>query len=303
MSNDLTPAAPPAPGERLTTTINVRKWLIKMIVFAVAFTVLGIWGYIDATIVYPARGREHVEYMRYAYLKKLSETGQLLADRVDDPAAIYADLAAKGEASLSDLERLRLEWLRSLSRLHNLAALTEENRAELRNRQQPGAAPRDTKTLFADPAQTLAALQTKLATRSQPTPLSAYDIPIQWIFVVGGFGVGIYVVILIVAVSRRKFHYVPAEHRLILPDGREIVPADVKEVDKRKWHKYYSSFILNDGSVVELDLLRHVPLEEWFLEMEKLTPNYVPPPPEPNEDDGEPTPEQPAPAEAGEARA
>ncbi|HVZ94662.1 MAG TPA: hypothetical protein VG797_09145 [Phycisphaerales bacterium] len=267
-------------AERLTTTINVKKWLIKMSLFMVACFVLGVWGLYDAKVAYPARGREHEEATRLVYLKKLSETGLIFSDHVDDPARALAELERKPASELTEVERARMHWLTSLSRIENLSEITRRNQAA-------GSPPtKDTPTLFVDPAKSMQDLDAKLASRTQqPVPLNAYDIPVQWVFVVLGFGLGVYLVWLILATSRKKFHYVPSEHRLIMPDGREIVPSDVKEVDKRKWHKYYSSFILNDGTVVEFDLLRHVPLEEWFLEMEKLTPNYVPPPPE--EEEGE----------------
>lgn len=281
MSNTDSPSTPAstgaAPGARLSTTINVRKWLVKMLIFGTALLVLGVWGYLDATIIYPKRGRESAEHAKLAYLRTLAKDGQLLSDRVEDPAAEFKRLSDVPEIAMSDIDRARLTWLTALSRIHSLSALTAENKAA-------GSTPTDTTTLFKDPNGALAALEQQLSTKKQPSPLSAFDIPVQWLFVAIGFGGAAYVAFLIFRVARTKFHYVPSEHRLILPDGREIVPSDVKEVDKRKWHKFYSSFILNDGSVVELDLLRFVPLEEWFLEMEKRTPGYVPPPPEPVEE-------------------
>ena len=71
-----------------------------------------------------------------------------------------------------------------------------------------------------------------------------------------------------------------------LPDGRTITPDMIESVDRSKWDKFYVFLRLNDGSPdVRLDLLRHEPLEEWFLEMERLSPGYVPPEEDEDEDE------------------
>lgn len=266
-------------SERLTTRINVRKWLIKMIIIAVACFAFSIWALLDAVWIYPERGRGHAEFALLAYLKQLDSSGTLLSDRVDDPATALRELSTR-ESVLGPIEKTRLEWLRAVSRIQSIDRFTAETQAEFQKRREPGHVPRDAGAAFADPSATLKKLDAELASRKPPVPLSGFDIPSQWAILAVAGGCGLYMTWIVLAASRRKFHYVPSEHRLILPDGREIVPTDIKEVDKRKWHKFFSSFILNDGTVVELDLLRYIPLEEWFLEIEKRTPNYVPPPPD-----------------------
>ena len=95
--------------------------------------------------------------------------------------------------------------------------------------------------------------------------------PVQWLFVVVGFGLGGYLVFLMVKckaqASRTKFE--SETQRLTVPSGASFTPADLEDVDKRLWHKYYVTMQLKDGSEHKLDLLRYVPLEEWVLGMER----------------------------------
>ncbi len=60
-----------------------------------------------------------------------------------------------------------------------------------------------------------------------------------------------------------------------LPGGHSLTPADLTDVDKRKWDKFFVSLVVKPGHAtlggkeVALDLLRYEPLEDWVLEMEK----------------------------------
>ena len=112
-------------------------------------------------------------------------------------------------------------------------------------------------------------LDKKWSKTDQTQPLAGYDLPVQWLFVVIGFGGGLYLLGLILRSAGTKFHWDADSKRLTLPGGRAIVPADLKDVDKRRWHKFYVTLLLNDGSSHALDLYRFDPLERWVLEMEK----------------------------------
>ena len=146
-------------------------------------------------------------------------------------------------------------------------------------------------TEIADPSARLTELQAEWATRKPPKPLSAFDIPSQWLIAVAGLGLSAWIVVLFAAVARKKFRYEPAAMRLTLPGGKSFTPADIAELDKRQWHKFFVTVRLKDGRSHKLDLLRYTPLEAWVLEMEKHTDGYEPPREEPVE----------APAEAGAA--
>ncbi|MBL8745983.1 MAG: hypothetical protein JNK58_06455, partial [Phycisphaerae bacterium] len=143
-----------------------------------------------------------------------------------------------------------------------------------------------TDTMFSDPQSTLDALVQRLSTQNAPKPLAAYDIPLQYVFMIVGFGGAIWLAFFLKRCKGVTYSFDPAEHRLFLPDGKSFVPADIAEVDKRDWHKYFVYLTLNDGSKeMKFDLLRYAPLESWILEMEKLHPNYEPPPEEEADDE------------------
>ena len=76
------------------TTIN-RKWLMKMGVAAVVALVLFVWGYIDATSVYPEQGIKDASYKQKEYLRmaKLSP-GRLAATSIAEPQARFEKLKA-----------------------------------------------------------------------------------------------------------------------------------------------------------------------------------------------------------------
>ncbi|MBC7771317.1 MAG: hypothetical protein H7210_02365 [Pyrinomonadaceae bacterium] len=107
------------------------------------------------------------------------------------------------------------------------------------------------------------------STKKTPSALEFYDLPSQWVFVVIGFGGGLYVLFLLVRASLHKYQFAPQENRLVLPGGVSILPTDLKDLDKRRWHKFFVTLNLKNGKSYPLDLLRYVPLEEWILKMEK----------------------------------
>lgn len=269
----------PQPERTLTTTIN-RGWRLKMSIITVFLVGLGVWGLVDALIVYPARGARHAEYMRLQYLVAANAAGELLRAGVDNPREELARLTAERSDIVRDLRQTtegstlhhrhalrmaRLEWLTSLSRI---GRVSPEH------------------TQIASPRQDMEGLANEWATKNAPKPLASYDIPSQWIFVAVGFGGAGWLISLMTRVSRVRFRYEPASLRLTLPDGRSITPEQIAEVDKRKWHKFFVTLRLKEGGPdVQLDLLRYKPLEDWVLEMEKQTDGYEEP--EAEEDESE----------------
>lgn len=254
-------------GQVQETRLNPR-WLLKMGIFFVFLFGLGIWGWYDATIKYPERGREHAEFMLKNYLETAREEGQLLRASVPDPAAEYRRLLDQDNA-LGPVESQRLNWLKSLSRVYSLDQLSRRNE-ELGS--QEGSL-----TIFADPAARLAQLQQEWQNKPVPSGLNDYDIPVQYLIMFTGFALSIWVVFVFFTAATKKYRFEPDSHTILLPGGKRIEPASVTEVDKRKWHKFYVTIRLEDGSAHTLDLYRYTPLEDWVLEMEKHTPGYVPP--------------------------
>lgn len=256
----------------LTTTLN-RRWLVKMSIFLIALTGLGVWGLIDALVVYPNRGRASAEYLQFRYLEQSERSGQLFRTTVEDPAAELKRLRAAGE-QVNDVERARRQWLHALSMTTSLSRITEQNKAETA---RPIGQRGDTPTMFSDPRARLDTLTQKWSTQTAPKPLSGLDIPSQWVFVAVGFGGAAYLAFFLLRCCRVKFRYAPAERRLTIPSGKSFTPADMREIDKRLWHKFFLFVTLNDGSPeIKLDLLRYSPLETWILEMWEHSPNYIP---------------------------
>lgn len=261
----------------LTTTLQ-RKWLIKMSVFTLAMAILGLWGLYDAKVKYPASGMDDAEYKLKVYLATADKEGRLNVASIPDPTA---ELARLEEGLTSETEKARIQYLTALELIASLD--------EIKQRNQGGA--KDSETVFSDPAAKLKELSDKWQSRQVPTTLSKYDIPVQWLFAISGIGVTVYMLLFLIRCAGVKYRYNPVEKRLTTPKGISFTPSDIAEVDRRLWHKFYVELKLNDGQLVKLDLLRFSPLEEWFLEMEKLAPGYVPPAPE--------TPAEPASAAPG----
>ncbi|TVQ63657.1 MAG: hypothetical protein EA379_03420 [Phycisphaerales bacterium] len=278
-----------------TTTSLSRRWLIKTLIYFVALSGLGVWGLYDGLHAYPKRGAESASHLEYQYLEQAREAGRLLRASVPDPEARLAELRPnrtdierrRAEASQQNRQQAaadhatdlaQLEWLIALARI---GALKPEN------------------TVIADPTDRFEALRAEWAAKTAPKPLSSYDIPSQWVIAAFGLGFGAWIAFVLVKAGSKRYRWEPGAMRLTLPSGRSIVPADIKELDKRKWDKWFVTLMLNDGEAVKLDLLRYDPLEAWVLEMEKHTEGYEPPaPPEPKAEEAPASePDAAAPAE------
>ena len=252
------------------TTIS-RNWLAKMVVFIAAFFGLGVWGLIDALVVYPGKGATFAEYMEFQYLQASDTSGELLRASVDDPAAELGALEPMKEQIAEELASLPAESMarrRKQTEQYKLAWLSALDMIG-RNTAEHTAIP--------DPAARLDELRTEWATAKQPKPLSALDIPTQWLFVVIGVVGGGWMLMTVMKVSKTSYTFDEESRTLTMPGGRSFTPAEIDEVDKRKWDKFFATIKLSDGSLHKMDLLRYQPLEEWVLEMEKHSPNYEPP--------------------------
>jgi hypothetical protein len=251
-----------------------RTWRLKMILFWVALVGFGTWGLLDATWIYPRRGWDHAEYLRFEYLRLAQEAGAIAkpgALSVADPSAELRRLGARrddllsavaggaGGAGRDEGDELpkkvlgaRLAWLESLARVS-----------------WPGSIAPD-KTRVDDPAAELAALQAKLANAVPPTGLAGWDLPLQWVFTFVGYGGAIWMAAIVIPAMRRRYQWDPRTLTLTCPDGQTIVPSQIAELDKRKWDKLYITLVFNDGRPArQFDLQVYVPLEDWILDMER----------------------------------
>lgn len=256
-----TPPSPVGPSAlQMTQTAANRPWLLKMIAFLVLLVGFGLWGLYDATSLYPTRGARHASFAKYQYLQLAKDKGRLDGRiGVDDPRAELERLRrARAEGTLDSLEEAKLDWLTALVRVSRL------------NPEQ---------TRIADATKTFDELEKEWTTggkaRAAPKPLAAYDIPVQWLFTVLGLGGGAYLLVHILRVSKRRYQWDPAAQRLTLPDGSNLLPADIEDFDKRKWDKFLIFLKVrpghqpHGGRELKLDLYHHYPLEDWVLAMER----------------------------------
>lgn len=238
-----------------------RAWLIKTVIMLVALWAFGFWALYDAMSLYPARGAKYAEFAEYQYLVQSNEAARLSGARVTNPTEAWATLDQKrrdaGEGALSDIEATRLDWLGAL-RL--IGRLNEQSVAALNE----------------DPNARLVALRDKWATADRPKRLQSYDIPSQWLILVVCWAIGLWILIVFIRVITTKYRWDADAKRLHLPGGATLTPADLAEVDKRKWDKFLVFLKINEGHEklgrreIKLDLYRHTPLEAWVLEMERI---------------------------------
>lgn len=237
------------------------KWLWKMVIIAVFLLGFGAWGLYDATKAYPERGVNYAEYREWDYLRIIKQDAAWDRASVKDPKAELArlDERLRNKSNVSASEIARHQWLEALQIVGHLDPAHTE---------------------IAEPIKRFDELNarwttTQGTTKSSPKKLASWDIPVQWLITVLGFGLGLYLVGLIFTVKRTRYTWDPATQTLTLPDGAALTPADIAEFDKRKWHKYLIFLKIKPGvpkvggQELRLDLLRFARLEEWVLAMEK----------------------------------
>ncbi len=259
---------PPAPTQR--TRISP-KWIVKMSIFMLALLVFGAWGLYDAAVVYRRRGMQAAEVAEYRFLDALKDKNK---GRLTNETASLADPAgemrrlhdADRQGNITPVDRAELDWLQQLK---YVGELRPENTRLPRQDYFAGGVSKG--------AEVPDAMNRWQALKGAPSasPLSAFDIPVQWLICVVGLGWGLYLAGLMLSVRGRTYRWTPDELRLHLPGGDSFVPADIDEIDKRKWHKFFVSMKIRAthaklaGKSIELDLLRYVPLEDWVLQMER----------------------------------
>ena len=241
-----------------TTRLN-KPWLLKLLIFAIVLLFFGCYGLYDALVAYPNRGLRYASYMQYQYLDFAKKENRLdHRAGIADPVEELARLRKIDRPKLTDLEATRMDWLKALEIVGQLKP--ERTKID------------DAPALF---EQLKKDWTTSDGARSAPKPLAAYDIPVQWLYVVLGFGGGLWLLGLLANVSRTKYQWDADSQTLTLPDGNALTPADIEDFDKRKWDKYLVFLKVKPahatlgGQEIKLDLYRHAPLEEWVLTMER----------------------------------
>lgn len=238
----------------MVKTKLARRWLLKMTVITLAFLIFGGWAMWDLFYAYPERGRDYASAKQLEYLRA-SDTARTLFDAsIDEPSVSLGVL--RGRDSLTEVERAELGWLEALA-VPGLGMLKAEH------------------TQMESPRETLMELEEHFASAPRPKALTSYDLPVQGLIMVVCWGVAAYLIVLWIRVVSKRYTWVASEQRLGLPGGVTLVPTDLADLDKRKWHKFLVTLDIKaehpklGGKHVPLDLYRYLPLEEWVLEMEQ----------------------------------
>jgi hypothetical protein len=251
------------------------KWLRKILIFGLVALGFGCWALYDVLITNPRRGAGDVEYKLLVYLQSASAASRLTDSdtTVADPKAEFAQLSAeieshrKGalgtgpEARQAKFLAARHDWLEA----HKHAwTLKPEN------------------TAITGVAEKLKDLDTRWKSLEAPKPLGKWDIPLEYVWLIAGFGLAGYMALLIVQVSRKSYTYDRQKKALTIPGGRVITLLDCADFDRRRWHKLFISIVLTDGTSMEFDLYRFKWLEEFIVDMEySKFPDRKPAEPEP----------------------
>ncbi|MFA6045355.1 MAG: hypothetical protein WC718_10255 [Phycisphaerales bacterium] len=270
-----TPETPPTePTQGVLRSKVSQKWSLRMILIGVVLVGFGVAGLLDAIYFYPKRGAQASEWYEYQYLDQYQQAHNGTIDGRAGVADIGAvrDVLKKQEAQAETtaVDRALTQWLDSLKLIGQTEAATATAipRTDFRGDQVT-----DAKSRLVELAKRWTSAS---GAAKSPNPLSTFDIPVQWVITAAGFGIGIYLFMLVTRVRSRVFTFDTAAQRLTLPNGKSFVPGDIEDVDKRRWHKLYVDIKIKPGHAgdlggknVDLDLLRYEPVEAWVLEMEK----------------------------------
>lgn len=276
------------------TTLS-RSWLLKIGAFLLLLLGFGVWGTVDAYLLYPKRGLGDASYQFRNFLAAADAAGKLTEANltIADPKAALRELedrqdelrsAAKGEtlaARDAAMNLAKLEYLSSLSRTWRLnpdpKPLGETSKPEASKLVYEPATGKGFRIVQGGARTELSprALAERLdefwKANKPPTPLSGFDMAFQYVFMAVGFGGGLWLILTVLkaASNAKQISWDAGAMKLSLPGGKSVTPSDIADIDKREWHKYFCTLVTKGGSSHRLDLLRYEPLESWVLELER----------------------------------
>ena len=270
------------------------RWIFKLGVIALIVFAVGVWGYVDATVVYPNRGNKFADWAKWQYLDQAKKAdredfGIFLRDvSVTNPGEELARLSEDEQNSRNSqdannpsssrtlrasMQLARKQWLEGLKVIGDL---DPEN------------------TQIESPQRTLDDLNQKWSAAAAPKPLSGLDLLTQWLIMGVCWTVALFMLVHMIRVRGRRYAWDPESMAMTLPSGAKITPDDLDEVDKRKWDKFIVFLRIKGahadlgGQEVSVDTYQHLRVEDWILAMEaKAFPSQE----EANaSDEGEPSP-------------
>jgi hypothetical protein len=264
---------PPDPVTSVTVTSLNRKWTIKMVLICLVVFLFGVWAIYDALVAYPKRGYNAAEFIEYQYLEQFERDRGVISNSagIADPQSKLQELNQRQSTvgQLDVVDDLLKRWLENLSLVSKLVPeATAIPRTDFRGTPVESANQR---------LETLTAKWTRAGGTKldAPKPLSAFDIPSQWIILVICWAIAAWMAVVLLRSKQKVYRWDPTTQRLTLADGKSFTPSDIAEFDKRKWHKFFVTILIKPshttlgGKSVELDLLRYDPLEAWVLAMER----------------------------------
>lgn len=251
------------------------RWTFKLGVIAVVVFAVGIWGYLDATVIYPKRGEKYADWAKWQYLDQAKKAdredfGIFLRDssvenpreelaRLSEPDRVIQNQQDAGNPSSSrslraSMQVARKRWLEALKVVGQLDAQY---------------------TTIESPQRDLDELATEWSSSTgNPKPLSAFDLMVQWLIMGICLLVTLIMVVHMLRVRAKRYAWDADTMTLTLPGGERITPDDLEEIDKRKWDKFIVFLRIKGahselgGQEVSVDTYQHQRVEDWILAME-----------------------------------
>lgn len=229
------------------------KWVFRIAAITVVLIAFGGWGFYDAVVAYPNRGKSFASYQQWEYLKHAQSIGRILDVGIIDPAGRLADLESRDATGRSEFDRLQMEWLKALA-VPGLGMLDAEH------------------TVIDDPRGELDRLTEKFSTGGHLKKLSNYDILTQWLICGVCWAIALYLIVLVLMVKSKVYKWNAESTTLTLPDGTTISPNDLDPddpADLSRWQKFIvilrprPAHQLLKGPV-RFDVFRYTPVEDWL---------------------------------------
>jgi len=252
------------------------RWIFKLLVITLVVFVVGAWGLWDASSVYPKRGIRYADWAKWQYLEQakkanLEDFGIFIRESsVTNPAEelerlsvtetktrniLDADNSSSPRNLRASMMNTRYNWLEALKVVGQLDA---------------------EHTAIGSPQSELDAQKTKWQSAgSVPKPLHTLDLIVQWMIMAVCWSIALYMFLHMFKVRSKKYGWEASSMTLTLPGGASITPADLEEVDKRKWDKFIvflkikSSHAKLGGKEISVDTYQHNLIEDWVLAMEE----------------------------------
>lgn len=253
-----------------TVTSLAPAWFFRMLLVGALFAGFGLWGLLDAVVVYPRRGHEAAEHLEWLYLKEVDRAARF-DHGVADPKAELERIEGlmRERRPVGAYDQAKHTWLEAL---HNIDPIGK-SRLDAAYTAIPRENERDGRVTDAAAREKVLAERWGRVGVSPRKPLTRWDIPTQWLIMAVGFAGGAWFFWGLISTAGKKYRWNPATLELTLPGGAVVKPADIAEFDKSRWHKFLITLEFKPGVAagrrITIDLYRYKHLEGWILAMEK----------------------------------